>query len=76
MAMPNTAQPMQGGCWGVDPTGAPVSFSRAGLNSLFLSSQNPQYEFKDPAGNFTPSLTQPGAYYPYEPTLGQYQYDR
>ncbi|KAM7332690.1 hypothetical protein ACRRTK_009398 [Alexandromys fortis] len=37
---------------------------------------NPQYEFKDPAGNFTPSLTQPGAYYPYEPTLGQYQYDR
>ncbi|XP_006984107.2 iroquois-class homeodomain protein IRX-6 isoform X1 [Peromyscus maniculatus bairdii] len=37
---------------------------------------SPQYEFKDPAGNFTPSLTQPGAYYPYEPTLGQYQYDR
>ncbi|XP_051051110.1 iroquois-class homeodomain protein IRX-6 [Phodopus roborovskii] len=37
---------------------------------------NPQYEFKDPAGNFTPSLTQPGTYYPYEPTLGQYQYDR
>ncbi|KAL1784374.1 iroquois-class homeodomain protein IRX-6 isoform X1 [Sigmodon hispidus] len=37
---------------------------------------NPQYEFKDPAGNFNPSLTQPGAYYPYEPTLGQYQYDR
>ncbi|XP_021486798.1 iroquois-class homeodomain protein IRX-6 isoform X1 [Meriones unguiculatus] len=37
---------------------------------------NPQYEFKDAAGSFTPSLTQPGAYYPYEPTLGQYQYDR
>ncbi|EPY80125.1 iroquois-class homeodomain protein IRX-6 [Camelus ferus] len=37
---------------------------------------NPQYEFKEAAGNFTPSLAQPGAYYPYEPTLGQYQYDR
>ncbi|XP_047385489.1 iroquois-class homeodomain protein IRX-6 isoform X1 [Sciurus carolinensis] len=37
---------------------------------------NPQYEFKEAAGNFTPSLGQPGAYYPYEPTLGQYQYDR
>nr|XP_004664857.2 iroquois-class homeodomain protein IRX-6 isoform X1 [Jaculus jaculus] len=37
---------------------------------------NPQYEFKDAAGSFAPSLTQPGAYYPYEPTLGQYQYDR
>ncbi|KAG8508401.1 Iroquois-class homeodomain protein IRX-6 [Galemys pyrenaicus] len=37
---------------------------------------NAQYEFKEAAGNFTPSLAQPGAYYPYEPTLGQYQYDR
>ncbi|XP_048210916.1 iroquois-class homeodomain protein IRX-6 [Perognathus longimembris pacificus] len=37
---------------------------------------NPQYEFKEAAGSFTPSLAQPGAYYPYEPTLGQYQYDR
>ncbi|KAB0351676.1 hypothetical protein FD754_016533 [Muntiacus muntjak] len=37
---------------------------------------NPQYEFKEAAGNFTSSLAQPGAYYPYEPTLGQYQYDR
>ncbi|XP_045842693.1 iroquois-class homeodomain protein IRX-6 [Meles meles] len=37
---------------------------------------NPQYEFKEAAGNFTPGLGQPGAYYPYEPTLGQYQYDR
>ncbi|KAM4800581.1 iroquois-class homeodomain protein IRX-6 [Urocitellus parryii] len=37
---------------------------------------NPQYEFKEAAGNFTPSLAQPGTYYPYEPTLGQYQYDR
>uniref|UniRef100_A0A8C6R7Y4 Iroquois homeobox 6 n=1 Tax=Nannospalax galili TaxID=1026970 RepID=A0A8C6R7Y4_NANGA len=37
---------------------------------------NPQYEFKDATRSFTPSLTQPGAYYPYEPTLGQYHYDR
>ncbi|XP_010628298.2 iroquois-class homeodomain protein IRX-6 [Fukomys damarensis] len=37
---------------------------------------NPQYEFKEAAGSLTPSLAQPGAYYPYEPTLGPYQYDR
>ncbi|XP_034880414.1 iroquois-class homeodomain protein IRX-6 [Mirounga leonina] len=37
---------------------------------------NPQYEFKEAAGNFTPGLAHPGAYYPYEPTLGQYQYER
>ncbi|XP_034379073.1 iroquois-class homeodomain protein IRX-6 isoform X1 [Arvicanthis niloticus] len=37
---------------------------------------NPQYEFKEAAGSFTPSLTQPGAYYPYETALGQYQYER
>ncbi|XP_008568370.1 PREDICTED: iroquois-class homeodomain protein IRX-6 isoform X1 [Galeopterus variegatus] len=37
---------------------------------------NPQYEFKEAAGSFTPSLAQPGAYYSYETTLGQYQYDR
>ncbi|XP_037672287.1 iroquois-class homeodomain protein IRX-6 isoform X2 [Choloepus didactylus] len=37
---------------------------------------NPQYEFKEAAGSFTPGLAQPGAYYSYEPTLGQYQYDR
>ncbi|XP_045674333.1 iroquois-class homeodomain protein IRX-6 isoform X2 [Phyllostomus hastatus] len=37
---------------------------------------NAQYEFKETTGNFTPGLSQPGAYCPYEPTLGQYQYDR
>ncbi|XP_003477540.2 iroquois-class homeodomain protein IRX-6 isoform X2 [Cavia porcellus] len=37
---------------------------------------NPQYEFKEATGSLTPSLAQPGAYYSYEPTLGQYQYDR
>ncbi|XP_051703117.1 iroquois-class homeodomain protein IRX-6 isoform X2 [Oryctolagus cuniculus] len=37
---------------------------------------NAQYEFKEAAGSFTPGLAQTGAYYPYEQTLGQYQYDR
>ncbi|XP_049720061.1 iroquois-class homeodomain protein IRX-6 isoform X1 [Elephas maximus indicus] len=37
---------------------------------------NPQYEFKEATGSFTSGLAQSGAYYPYEPTLGQYQYDR
>ncbi|KAM5262694.1 iroquois-class homeodomain protein IRX-6 [Ctenodactylus gundi] len=37
---------------------------------------NPQYEFKDTTGSFTSSLAQPGAYYSYETTLGQYPYDR
>lgn len=46
------------------------------LISSLLPLQNPQYEFKEAAGNFTSSLAQPGAYYPYEPTLGQYQYER
>lgn len=45
-------------------------------NSFFLPHQNAQYEFKETAGNFTSGLSQPGAYCPYEPTLGQYQYDR
>lgn len=56
----------------------PASSPNVVLNSLFphRPRQNPQYEFKEAAGNFTPGLAQPGAYYPYEPTLGQYQYDR
>ncbi|CAK6436595.1 unnamed protein product [Pipistrellus nathusii] len=37
---------------------------------------NAQYEFKETARSFSPSLSQPGAYYPYEPTLGHYPYDR
>lgn len=76
MAVPNIVQPMQRVELGCGSIRSPVSFSCVVLNSLFPSHQSPQYEFKDPAGNFTPSLTQPGAYYPFEPTLGQYQYDR
>ncbi|XP_004455108.1 iroquois-class homeodomain protein IRX-6 isoform X2 [Dasypus novemcinctus] len=37
---------------------------------------NPQYDFKEAAGSFTPGLAQPRTYYSYEATLGQYQYDR
>ncbi|XP_075392814.1 iroquois-class homeodomain protein IRX-6 [Tenrec ecaudatus] len=44
--------------------------------STLYGALNPQYEFKEASGSFTSSLAQPGAYYSYEPTLGQYQYDR
>uniref|UniRef100_A0A8B9CYR4 Iroquois homeobox 6 n=1 Tax=Anser brachyrhynchus TaxID=132585 RepID=A0A8B9CYR4_9AVES len=38
---------------------------------------NPQYELKDGTGGPLPSgMAQPAAYYPYEPALGQYPYDR
>ncbi|XP_072488343.1 iroquois-class homeodomain protein IRX-6 isoform X2 [Notamacropus eugenii] len=40
------------------------------------SALNPQYELKETTGNFPAGLAQPGAYYPYEPSLGQYQYER
>ncbi|KAM9060887.1 iroquois-class homeodomain protein IRX-6 isoform X1 [Sarcophilus harrisii] len=40
------------------------------------SALNPQYELKETTGSFPGGLTQPGAYYPYEPSLGQYQYER
>ncbi|KAI6077587.1 Iroquois-class homeodomain protein IRX-6 [Aix galericulata] len=38
---------------------------------------NPQYELKDGTSGPLPSgMAQPAAYYPYEPALGQYPYDR
>ncbi|XP_043844062.1 iroquois-class homeodomain protein IRX-6 [Dromiciops gliroides] len=40
------------------------------------SALNPQYELKETTGSFPAGLAQPGAYYPYEPSLGQYQYER
>ncbi|XP_001372954.3 iroquois-class homeodomain protein IRX-6 isoform X2 [Monodelphis domestica] len=40
------------------------------------SALNPQYELKDTTGSFPAGLAQPGTYYPYEPSLGQYQYER
>ncbi|XP_007946128.1 iroquois-class homeodomain protein IRX-6 [Orycteropus afer afer] len=44
--------------------------------SALYGALNPQYEFKEAVGSFTSGLAQSGAYYPYESTLGQYQYDR
>uniref|UniRef100_A0A803J5P0 Homeobox domain-containing protein n=1 Tax=Xenopus tropicalis TaxID=8364 RepID=A0A803J5P0_XENTR len=36
----------------------------------------PQYEMKDSTSSLHPGIAQPAAYYPYEHSLGQYQYDR
>ena len=38
--------------------------------------QNPQYDIKDGTGTLHSGITQTAAYYPYEHSLGQYQYDR
>ncbi|XP_006882642.1 PREDICTED: iroquois-class homeodomain protein IRX-6 [Elephantulus edwardii] len=54
----------------------PGYLSYAPEPSALYGALNPQYEFKEAAGSFTSSLVQSGAYYPYDPTLGQYQYDR
>ncbi|XP_056384379.1 iroquois-class homeodomain protein IRX-6 [Hyla sarda] len=35
-----------------------------------------QYELKDGASSLHPGIAQPAAYYPYDHSLGQYQYDR
>ncbi|OPJ78340.1 iroquois-class homeodomain protein IRX-6 isoform A [Patagioenas fasciata monilis] len=37
---------------------------------------SPQYEIKDGAGTLHSGIAQPGAYYSYDHSLGQYQYDR
>ncbi|XP_023695489.1 Iroquois homeobox protein 6a-like isoform X2 [Paramormyrops kingsleyae] len=44
--------------------------------SAFYSPLNSQYDIKDSAGSLHNRISQPGAYYPYDPMLGQYQYDR
>lgn len=84
--MPKITQPMRVVVLQLEPdltpeftpsaTPHPSSSPDVVLNSSFLPHQNPQYEFKEAAGNFTPGLAQPAAYYPYEQSLGQYQYDR
>ena len=38
--------------------------------------QNPQYDIKDSTATLHSGITQTAAYYPYDPSLGQYQYDR
>lgn len=43
---------------------------------LPLPLQSPQYEIKDGAGTLHSGIAQPAAYYSYDHSLGQYQYDR
>ncbi|KAG9352563.1 hypothetical protein JZ751_020977 [Albula glossodonta] len=44
--------------------------------SALYSTLNPQYDIKDGPGSLHSGITQTAAYYPYEHSLGQYQYDR
>ncbi|XP_042196332.1 iroquois-class homeodomain protein IRX-6a isoform X2 [Callorhinchus milii] len=44
--------------------------------SALYSSLNSQYEIKDGTGSLHSGIAQPAAYYPYDHSLGQYQYDR
>ncbi|XP_064817015.1 Iroquois homeobox protein 6a [Oncorhynchus masou masou] len=45
-------------------------------SAAIYSSLNPQYEMKDGTGTLHSGITQPATYYPYDHSLGQYQYDR
>lgn len=38
--------------------------------------QNPQYDIKDSTGTLHSGISQTATYYPYDHSLGQYQYDR
>ncbi|XP_035273301.1 iroquois-class homeodomain protein IRX-6-like isoform X2 [Anguilla anguilla] len=51
-------------------------FSYSTEASSLYSTLNPQYDIKDGAGGLHSGITQTAAYYPYEHSLGQYQYDR
>ncbi|XP_039359771.1 iroquois-class homeodomain protein IRX-6 isoform X2 [Mauremys reevesii] len=44
--------------------------------SALYTSLTPQYEIKDGTSSLHPGFAQPAAFYPYDPSLGQYQYDR
>ncbi|XP_068597973.1 Iroquois homeobox protein 6a [Brachionichthys hirsutus] len=44
--------------------------------SAIYSTLNPQYDIKDGAGALHSGISQTAAYYPYDHSLGQYQYDR
>ncbi|KAM3918286.1 iroquois-class homeodomain protein IRX-6 [Leptodactylus fuscus] len=50
----------------------PCSSDPASLYSTLTS----QYEMKDGTSSLHPGIAQPAAYYPYDHSLGQYQYDR
>ncbi|XP_077570238.1 Iroquois homeobox protein 6a [Stigmatopora nigra] len=45
-------------------------------SAAIYSSLNPQYDMKESAGTLHSGLSQTAGYYPYDPSLGQYQYDR
>ncbi|XP_060767749.1 Iroquois homeobox protein 6a isoform X1 [Neoarius graeffei] len=45
-------------------------------SSAIYSTLNPQYDIKESAGSLHGGISQPNAYYPYDHSLGQYQYDR
>ncbi|XP_047218564.1 iroquois-class homeodomain protein IRX-6a isoform X1 [Girardinichthys multiradiatus] len=44
--------------------------------SAIYSPLNPQYDIKDSTGTLHSGITQTATYYPYDHSLGQYQYDR
>ncbi|XP_041077406.1 iroquois-class homeodomain protein IRX-6a [Polyodon spathula] len=44
--------------------------------STLYSALNPQYDIKDGTGSLHSGIAQSAAYYPYDHSLGQYQYDR
>ncbi|KAM9507220.1 iroquois-class homeodomain protein IRX-6 isoform 3-T3 [Guaruba guarouba] len=44
--------------------------------AALYSALNPQYEIKDGAGTLHSGIAQPAAYYSYDHSFGQYQYDR
>ncbi|XP_038158870.1 iroquois-class homeodomain protein IRX-6a isoform X1 [Cyprinodon tularosa] len=44
--------------------------------SAIYSTLNPQYDIKDSTASLHSGITQTAAYYPYDHSLGQYQYDR
>ncbi|MGH0133595.1 UNVERIFIED_CONTAM: hypothetical protein FKN15_053078 [Acipenser sinensis] len=44
--------------------------------STLYSTLNPQYDIKDGAGSLHAGIAKSAAYYPYDHSLGQYQYDR
>ncbi|XP_034076764.1 iroquois-class homeodomain protein IRX-6a isoform X2 [Gymnodraco acuticeps] len=44
--------------------------------SAIYSTLNPQYDIKDSTGTLHSGISQTAAYYPYDHSLGQYQYDR
>ncbi|XP_015223889.1 Iroquois homeobox protein 6a isoform X1 [Lepisosteus oculatus] len=51
-------------------------FSYSPDPAALYSTLNPQYDIKEGAGSLHSGISQSAAYYPYEHSLGQYQYDR